>query len=53
MAQIFFNSFGTRATLAIWAFVVLAQYMMGSSMVYAPAYMFKISELTFKLFTPL
>ncbi|OSX57964.1 hypothetical protein POSPLADRAFT_1076097 [Postia placenta MAD-698-R-SB12] len=35
MAQIFFNSFGQKGTLAIWAFVVLVQYMMGSSMVLA------------------
>jgi hypothetical protein len=33
MAQIFFNSFGQRATLGIWAIVVIVQYMMGSSMV--------------------
>ncbi|KAI5984921.1 amino acid/polyamine transporter I [Pisolithus orientalis] len=32
MAQIFFNSLGTKATLAVWTFVVIAQYMMGSSM---------------------
>ncbi|CCM02109.1 uncharacterized protein FIBRA_04186 [Fibroporia radiculosa] len=35
MAQIFFNSFGQKGTLALWAFVVLVQYMMGSSMVLA------------------
>jgi len=35
MAQIFFNSFGKTGTLALWAFVVLVQYMMGSSMVLA------------------
>jgi amino acid transporter len=35
MAQIFFNSFGQQGTLAIWAIVVLVQYMMGSSMVLA------------------
>jgi len=49
MAAIFFNSFGKKGTLALWAFVVLVQcvhvflvvsspnllrrYMMGSSMV--------------------
>jgi hypothetical protein len=33
MAQIFFNSFGKKGTLTIWSFVILAQYMMGSSMV--------------------
>lgn len=33
MAQIFFNSFGQRGTLAVWAVIVVAQYMMGSSMV--------------------
>ncbi|KAG1723441.1 amino acid permease-domain-containing protein [Suillus lakei] len=35
MAQIFFNSFGQTGTLALWSFVVLVQYMMGSSMVLA------------------
>ncbi|GBE87110.1 Uncharacterized amino-acid permease [Sparassis crispa] len=35
MAQIFVNSFGQKGTLAIWSFVVIAQYMMGSSMVLA------------------
>jgi len=35
MAQIFFQSFGKKGTLALWAFVVIAQYMMGSSMVLA------------------
>ncbi|KAG2110118.1 amino acid/polyamine transporter I [Suillus clintonianus] len=35
MAQIFFNSFGQNGTLALWSFVVLVQYMMGSSMVLA------------------
>jgi len=35
MAQIFFNSFGQKGTLAIWAVVVIVQYMMGSSMVLA------------------
>ena len=33
MAQIFLNSFGEKGTLALWSFVVLVQYMMGSSMV--------------------
>ena len=33
MAQIFLNSFGQKGTLALWSIVVLAQYMMGSSMV--------------------
>ncbi|KAI0063022.1 APC amino acid permease [Artomyces pyxidatus] len=32
MAQIFYNSFGQKGTLALWSFVVLVQYMMGSSM---------------------
>lgn len=27
MAQIFFNSFGRKGTLAIWAIVVLVQYV--------------------------
>jgi len=35
MAQIFFNSFGQNGTLALWAIVVLVQYMMGSSMMLA------------------
>ncbi|EMD35048.1 hypothetical protein CERSUDRAFT_139863 [Gelatoporia subvermispora B] len=35
MAQIFFNSFGQKGTLALWAVVVIVQYMMGSSMVLA------------------
>jgi len=35
MAQIFFQSFGQKGTLAIWAIVVIVQYMMGSSMVLA------------------
>ncbi|KAI0077673.1 APC amino acid permease [Panus rudis PR-1116 ss-1] len=35
MAQIFFNSFGQKGTLAVWAIVVIVQYMMGSSMVLA------------------
>jgi len=35
MALIFFNSFGQKGTLAIWAIVVLVQYMMGSSMLLA------------------
>ncbi|KAI6100282.1 amino acid/polyamine transporter I [Pisolithus sp. B1] len=33
MAQIFFNSFGQKGTLVLWALVVIAQYMMGSSCV--------------------
>lgn len=33
MAQIFFNSFGQKGCLAVWAFIVVTQYMMGSSMV--------------------
>jgi hypothetical protein len=33
MAQIFFNSFGKEGTLAMWSFIIIAQYMMGSSMV--------------------
>ena len=33
MAQIFLNSFGKTVTLAGWGFIILAQYMMGSSMV--------------------
>lgn len=33
MAAIFFNSFGHKPTLVIWSFVVLVQYMMGSSFV--------------------
>ena len=33
MAQIISNSFGKNGTLVIWSFIVLAQYIMGSSMV--------------------
>ena len=33
MAQIFSNSFGKEGTLAMWSFIIIAQYMMGSSMV--------------------
>ena len=33
MAQIFFNSFGQKGTLAVWSFIIVVQYMMGSSMV--------------------
>ena len=33
MAQIFFSSFGKEGTLAMWSFIIIAQYMMGSSMV--------------------
>ncbi len=33
MAQIFLNSFGQKGALAIWAIIVVVQYMMGSSMV--------------------
>ncbi|KAI0776821.1 APC amino acid permease [Trametes elegans] len=32
MAEIFFNSFGQKGTLALWSIVVVVQYMMGSSM---------------------
>ncbi|KAF8662742.1 hypothetical protein AX16_001100 [Volvariella volvacea WC 439] len=35
MAAIFVNGFGERGTLAVWAFVVLVQYMMGTSMLLA------------------
>ncbi|KAN0124703.1 Amino acid/polyamine transporter I [Lactarius tabidus] len=35
MAQIFFNSFGKEGTLAMWSFIIIAQYMMGSSMMLA------------------
>ncbi|KAF8841440.1 amino acid transporter [Paxillus ammoniavirescens] len=35
MAQIFLNSFGKTWTLVIWSFVVLVQYMMGSSQLLA------------------
>ncbi|KAI8972562.1 APC amino acid permease [Trametes punicea] len=35
MAEIFFNSFGQKGTLALWSIVVLVQYMMGSSMLLA------------------
>ena len=33
MAKIFFNSFGQKGALAVWAIIVIVQYMMGSSMV--------------------
>ncbi|KAI0255444.1 amino acid permease-domain-containing protein [Lactifluus subvellereus] len=32
MAQILLNSFGKTGTLVMWSFIILAQYMMGSSM---------------------
>ncbi|KIY52604.1 amino acid transporter [Fistulina hepatica ATCC 64428] len=35
MAQIFLGSFGSKGTLGVWAFVVLVQYFMGSSMLLA------------------
>ncbi|KAJ7058137.1 amino acid/polyamine transporter I [Mycena amicta] len=35
MAAIFLNSFGKSPTLALWAVVVIVQYMMGSSMLLA------------------
>lgn len=35
MAQIFLNSFGLKPTLAIWAVVIIVQYMMGSSILLA------------------
>ncbi|KAF8130355.1 amino acid/polyamine transporter I [Boletus edulis] len=35
MAQIFLNRFGQTGTLVIWLFVILAQYMMGSSLLLA------------------
>ncbi|KIY51817.1 amino acid transporter [Fistulina hepatica ATCC 64428] len=35
MAQIFLGSFGKKGTLTVWAFVVLVQYFMGSSMLLA------------------
>ncbi|EJD04784.1 amino acid transporter [Fomitiporia mediterranea MF3/22] len=35
MATIFFNSFGQRGTLALWAFVVIVQFFMGTSMLLA------------------
>ena len=31
MATIFFNSIGKKGTLAIWAFVVIVQFFMGTS----------------------
>ncbi len=34
MAQIFLNGLGQEGTLVLWSFVILVQYMMGSSMVY-------------------
>ncbi|KAF9529046.1 APC amino acid permease [Crepidotus variabilis] len=35
MATIFFNSFGQKPTLALWAFVVIVLYMTGSSILLA------------------
>ncbi|KAF9644428.1 APC amino acid permease [Thelephora ganbajun] len=35
MAQIFYQSFGQKGTLAVWSVVIIVQYMMGSSMVLA------------------
>ncbi|KAI0790897.1 amino acid permease-domain-containing protein [Abortiporus biennis] len=35
MAAILFNAFGQKGTLAVWAIIVVCQYMMGSSMVLA------------------
>ena len=35
MATILFNSLNKKGALVLWAFVVVAQYMMGSSMVSA------------------
>lgn len=35
MATILFSRFGQRGTLALWSFVVIAQYMMGFSLVVA------------------
>ncbi|KAF9507561.1 hypothetical protein BS47DRAFT_1303851 [Hydnum rufescens UP504] len=35
MAVILFNSLGRKGTIALWAFIVIAQYMMGSSMLLA------------------
>jgi hypothetical protein len=34
MAQIFLNRLGQKGTLVMWSFIILVQYMMGSSMVY-------------------
>jgi hypothetical protein len=34
MAQIFLNSLGQKGTLVMWLFIILVQYMMGSSMVF-------------------
>ena len=39
MAQIFLNSFGNNGTLAMWSFIILAQYMMGSSTVCFRSYL--------------
>lgn len=35
MAQIFFNGFGQKGALGVWAIIVIVQHMMGSSMVLA------------------
>ncbi|KAL0954677.1 hypothetical protein HGRIS_003626 [Hohenbuehelia grisea] len=35
MATILFNSFGKRGTLAIWSFIIMVQFMMGTSILTA------------------
>ncbi|THH11998.1 hypothetical protein EW145_g293 [Phellinidium pouzarii] len=35
LAAIFFNSFGKNGTLALWSFIIIAQFMMGSSILLA------------------
>lgn len=35
MATIFFNSFGQKATLVLWSFIIIVQFMMGSSILLA------------------
>lgn len=54
MATIFFNSFGQKGTLAVWAVVVIAQYMMGSSMVRQLMFvLYILTHTTLVRFSPL
>ena len=42
MAQIFFNSFGERGTLALWSFVVVAQYVHSAILCMSPLITFPL-----------
>lgn len=39
MATIFFNSFGQKGTLAVWAIVVIVQYVLLLSSIYSPCFL--------------